>query len=488
MSDPQPCTPAWQQRVSFYHDGGLRGEAREQVEAHLRECTACQTLLASYDRIYRDLRAMPGFEGLLTVTKPGTRRGLGAAMRPTITNPGQSLTRFSRSPGRLGGGLLAILLIMAMALLLAARNDIVLIGPSGQPQSNASTAHTSTSLTTLPALRPDGAPCANVDASNIPPYIYTDSNGIIWQVVNCLNPTEMAGLPVSDFDVGPWSPDQSRMLAISPSLADRTTGKPTTLYAVTHTGIVSQIPLSLGTTSYSADEAVWTGANTLYVRSGAKVLQVNVASSVVTPMPITATHIVWRAGMLFYSVVQANATLELHRYNPLTAQDTALANLGAVEPGCVDLHCWGAPSWDVSADGLSAAYAFPSPSAPITGGVTVPAKIMLDTLQTGATKVLAGVSLVASRAELAFSPNGTRVAFATMVAATNVEQLVIASTDGTPALSSAQQGRLAWRSDSKLLIVMPLLPSASSNAIGMTVPGWHVVTLPAATTGYAWEA
>jgi hypothetical protein len=492
MTDATACNDAWRKRISAYHDGGVLGEERTAVEAHLQSCVTCQQIIAGYDQLYRDLRTMPGFEGLLTITKPGSRRGVGSTARPALTWPGKSLPDPNGAMRRsAGGGTLLLTLLVLMGLIFLVGRDTGVIGPSsnanltGPQQGVAPTAYPSP---TFAARTPGGTLCANMNANTLMTYSYADNHSNLWRVTDCDDPAQLRTLALTDFTLGAWSPDNSQQIIFSPALAHRsaTTRIQVAIMSIYKTSLqpIALTPTGI-TTPLSAQEAVWTGDATLLVLAQSRVVQVNLTTNTETWLGMTATHIAWRANALFYSTVaQGHATL--HRYDPATKADTSLLSLGAGQTTCATSACWNTIPWDVSSDGLSVVYQYPPPTTlPTSISGNAAATLVLEDLRTGDRTTLATLPITGTPLAIQIAPDGHRVAaYATNPGTT---PLLVVSSDGKTSLTFAVQGQIAWRPDGQALIVSPLAPSSTSAPMLINVDTDQTSSLPTLTADYLWQ-
>lgn len=491
MTSAPACNAAWRRRVSAYHDGGIIGAERAAVEAHIRACVACQTLLASYDRLYRNLRAMPGFEGVLTITRPGSRRGLGSTARPSLTYPGRSLTNLPARQRlrRAGSGSAIVTLLILLGLVFVVGRSNGFLGPETQPMATPVGRPIVALTPTFAAQSPNGTPCANQGAAAPQPYSYSDMQGTIWLVNGCGNPTKMATLPFTDFDVGAWSPDDSQVLVFTPSLAHQTASTPTRLYTVNLKGALRAITITPAGVAqpFTADDAVWVSTTSLIVRSQTRLVQVDLTANTVTPLTMTATQIAWRANMLFYSTVhQGRATL--HRYDPYTKIDTVVLQLGAGQSTCTTFRCWSTVPWAVTGDGLWVAYQYPPPNAvptSVSGGPT--AQLVMQNIPTGKRSVLATLPITSAPLQIAIAPNDVNVAAIGVDPAQANVGLILSSITGRTPITFPQYGHITWRADGQAMVVTPLLPSTSTAPLLVFMPDGTSVTLAPGTTNFAWQ-
>ena len=494
MTTASPCSDTWRRRVSAYQDGGVLGPERLSVEAHLHTCQVCQALIVDYDKLFRDLRSLPSFEGVLTITKPGSRRGFGATSRPSLTWPGKSLSGLSHRNGqRPSGGTIIVTLLLLMGLLFVFGHEYATIGPSAAPNTTtrSSTLHpTPVASPTFSALTPAGLPCANAGASAALPYAYADNTGAIWSVMRCADSVKQMTLPFTDFDIGAWSPDNTQLTILTPAAVHRTAGVRTHLYlALPASSSITEVNLiPTGTTTpLSADEAFWTSNTTLIVRAQTKVLQVNPTTHVVTALGFAATHIEWRADALFYSSVSQEQTT-LHRYDPITKQNTSLLALGAGQSTCTTSHCWTSAPWDVSQDGLTVAYQYPTALAiPTVTTGSVAATLVLQDFKTNTRTTLAPMPITSATETINISPNGHDVAVLATDPTQSTIPLIIASSDGKSSHTFEQQGACAWRPDDQALLVMPSFPTATNKAVLITLATDNVTSLPTLTADYVWK-
>jgi hypothetical protein len=491
LTSTPTCSAAWRRRVSAYHDGGLLGEERATVEAHIRSCATCQALLASYDHLYRDLRALPGFEGVLTITRPGSRRGLGATARPSLTYPGRSLPNLPARQrlSRAGGSSVIATLLVILGLIFIIGRENGFVGPETPPAPTAVGRPVAVLTPTFAPHFPNGAPCANQGATSPQPYSYSDTKGTIWLVNGCGNPTKMATLPFTDFDIGAWSPDDSQVLVFTPSLAHRSPNTPTRLYAVGQNGAVRQIAVTPPgvTTPYSADDAQWASTTSVIVRSQDRLVQVDMPAQTVTPLPMTATRIAWRANALYYSTVhQGRATLR--RYDPFTKSDTAVLQLGAGQAACTTFRCWDTIPWDVTTDGLWVAYQYPPPTAvPTSASGGSAAQLVLQNIATGKRIMLAQLPITSAPIQIAIAPSDVYVAAIGIDPAQTSVLMVLSSISGRTPITFPQYGHITWRADGQAMVVTPLLASPSVAPLLVFTPDGTTTTLAPGTTNFAWQ-
>ncbi len=486
MSERAACTPAWRRRVSAYHDGGLPSPERTLVEDHLRDCPDCQHLLRHYDGLYRNLRGMPGFEGLLTITKPGTRRGLGGSARPAFTWPGKN-TSSTAGPGRAGarhagGGPIIVTLLVLVALGFLVGRATNALGPQAQNTN----AFPPPETPTLAALTSDGVACANAGQTTAYPYLYSDKTGHVISVASCGATHTIATLP-TDVQFDALSPDNSQLLASAPALTARKAGERTRLYLLTlASGAWREVGLSTDgiQAPYSADEAEWQDATTIILRSGATVVTVDLTKQTVTPIAgITATHIAVRGTTLFYSTVQdGKATLHRRVQQPKLADDVVLS-LGAGAT-CATPTCWRTLPWDVSADGKLVAYPTPVPALPLTTTPTL-MKLVLQNVQNGTRATLGTVSLTTAPTAVSIAPDARYVAIIDEASGT-ANQLLLFSVAGRTVLSDVLAGWCVWRPDGSALVCMPFIASATDLPRLITVASGTASALAPLTTNYLW--
>lgn len=487
MTTSTPCSAAWRRRVAAYHDGGIVGTERNAVEAHIRACATCQELIRGYDQVYRALRAMPGFEGVLTITRPGTRRGLGSAQRPSFTYPGRSYAGpEGPHPMRTAGGgtmIITLLLVLGVIFLVGRNNGF--FGPSAQP---AATPQSATPLPTFAAVAPDGIICANQGATVPEPYAYVDALNSVWTVSSCNSPSKMAVLPSGNVDLGAWSPDDSAVLAFSPALPQRAATTITRLFIVGQNGSVEPVNLRLTPTSplLSADDAVWSNTMTVLVRSGTKVLQVDLPSQSVHQLPFTATQIEWRSNELFYSTVLGGHA-SLHRYDPVTGINTTLLSLGVGQDICVAWRCWTNAPWDVTTDGLWVAHQYPLPTTIPTTAQGTSASLVLQSINTGARRVVCSLPISSAPIAISVSPDNRFISAINEDASQTSVQLVVGNLIGRPVLTFPQSGRLVWRPDSGAVIIAPFGSAASAHPIEIFMPNGEGTSLQPETGNYDWK-
>jgi hypothetical protein len=492
MTSASECTESWRKRVSAYHDGGVLGEERAVVETHLRDCQPCQALLGSYDTLYRELRTMPGFEGVLTITKPGSRRGVGATAKPSLTWPGRSLTDLNSTNGHRprsgsGGSIIVTLLILLGLAFLVGREANVL-GPNAVlPQATSASLPIVPPKPTLAAFTPGGTACADRGTTISHIYSYNDAQGNIYQITGCLDPVKLATLPFTDYDLGAWKPDASGLLVFSPALAHRTPQTQTHLSVLAANGNLHAVNLTIGSTTYSADDAVWASTTTLIVRSQTKLLLADLSKPGASLLPMTATQIAWRANALYYSTVQKGHA-SLHRYVLTTKTDTTLLDLGAGQTACPTYTCWTNAPWDVSADGQWVAYQYPVvTTVPKNVGTSTHAELVLQALHSATRTNVAALPISGALTTIAIAPNNRYVAAMGMDAVQGGTELVLGTADGKAPALFAMHGRIAWRADSAVLIAMPLLPSASTAPALIDVAHGTASPLVPDTTGYSWQ-
>ncbi len=490
MTSASECTETWRKRVSAYHDGGVLGEERAAVEAHLRTCQPCQELLRSYDHLYRELRSLPGFEGVLTITKPGSRRGLGATAKPSLTWPGKSLNDLNghHPRGGAGGGTIVVTLLILLGLAFLIGREANVISPNAVvPQSTASVhLPIAPPAPTFGAVTPGGTACANRGASSKQTYAYGDAAGNIYQITDCADPVKLATLPFKDYDLGAWAPDASGLLVFTPARAHRTLQTRTQLAIVSPGSGVKPVNLP---GNYTADDAVWTSSKSLIVRSRTTVLLVNPATNNITVLPMSATQIAWRGNELYYSTVQQGRA-SLHQYDLSSKADTTLVDLGVGQTACTTYLCWTNEPWDVSNDGAWVAYQYPVAAAvPSSTNAGAPANLVMQDLQSS-THVRAQVmALPISGAliSLAIAPNDRSVAAVGMLSTQSGPQFMLGTLDGKVLAQVAVHGRMAWRPDSQALVVMPMLPSTASNPALIDAAHGTSSPLVPDTTGYSWQ-
>jgi hypothetical protein len=487
MTTPTPCSATWRRRVAAYHDGGLVSTERNAIEAHIRTCATCQALITSYDQVYRALRAMPGFEGVLTITRPGTRRGVGSSQRPSFTYPGRSYTgpegrRGMRSAG--GGAVVVTLLLVLAVVFLAGRNN-GFFGPSSQ--SVTSTNPTAVPAPTFGITVPGGAPCANQRATAQQPYVYTDVTKTVWEVVGCNQPTRLTTLPVADSELGAWSPDDSKVLAFAPALPQRTATTITHLYLLGYNQAPQLLDLRLSANgpALTADDAIWVNTTSLIVRSHTTVLHVDLTTNIVTALPFTATQIEWRANMLFYSTIQAGQAI-LYRYDPATKITTKMLSLGVGMDTCQVWTCWSNAAWDVSQDGLSVAHQSPLPKHVPTSQITNTGLVLQD-LGTGAESAAGSMPFSNAPIALHISPDSHFIAAINMDANATTISTVVDNFIGLQTLTFAQAGRLEWRPDSAALIIMPFSATSTTQPMEALVLADITTQLQTGTGNYDWQ-
>ncbi|MBA3826539.1 MAG: zf-HC2 domain-containing protein [Ktedonobacterales bacterium] len=488
MSDLAACTPAWRRRVSAYHDGGLPSPERSLVEDHLRDCLACQHVLASYDQIFRELRALPGFEGLLTITKPGTRRGMGGTMRPSFTWPGKNTSSNVgplRDNGRPTGGgpiILSLLVLLALAFLVGRTSDLIV------PQAQSMLTHTAPTPT-LAAFTANGVLCANVDQTTHATYLSSDNHGHIVSVADCGASHPIATVTPTDLQFEALSPDNAKLLVTSPALTTRKAGQRTHLYVLTlANGDWREVGLSPDGVQapYSADEVGWQNASTFILRSGTTVAQVDLVKHTVTPLGINATHIAVRGTTLFYSsVLGGRATLHRRVLGPPIVDDVVLA-LGAGTEACTTPTCWQTIPWDVSADGKLVAYPTPVPTQPLTATATN-ATLILQNLPANTHTTLGTLKLSTAPMAVSIAPTARFVAVIGQTA-TAPPQLLVFKADGSAVRSDVVYGRCAWRPDGSALVAMPFIPSTTEVPHLINVVTGSSLNLTPLTTNYLWES
>lgn len=484
----RPCTDAWRRRVSAYQDGGIVGEERQAVEAHLQTCAACQALVADYDQLFRDLRSLPSFEGLLTITRPGSRRGLGANSRPMLTWPGKSLPE-PKGPAarRPTGGTIIITMLLLLGLALLFGHGLNEIGPSTAVNPTNHTQSTPMPVPTLNAVTPQGLPCANAGATAPMPYTYLDAHATLWRVASCADPVKQLTLPFSDSSVGTWSPNNTQIVFIMPALTHRTVGTRTHLFVASPYGqTISEVKYAAtnATADMDAQAAIWLDDETLIIRTQTKVLEFKLSTHILANLGFSATQIEVRANLLFYSTVAQGQTT-LHRYDPATKQDTMLLALGAGQDLCVTSHCWGSAPWDVSLDGLSVAYQYPPtqnlPSVPVA------AQLVLQNLRTGTRTMLGSMPLSSATQAISISPDGHYVAtMGTDPTQTSIP-LTVVSSDGKTQHTFALQGTCAWRPDDQALVITPTTPTETAKAVLVNILTNKQTPLAAQIADYLWQ-
>jgi hypothetical protein len=481
MSAVTGCTTSWSRRVSDYHDGGLPQEDRAEVEEHIRGCVACQAQIASYDRFYRRLRSLPGFEGMLTITKPGTRRGRGAAQRSTFTWPGSTASGTGQRGGGLSNYIVTLFMVVLLALaVVAGHGALGRILPSGPPSLRgvATSGPTATPIPPLPALTPNGTTCANVGAQSPPTYVYLAKDNTVYFVTNCNNPIHLGSLPAGVMSLGGWSPDGKLIAAI---------GQPKgsthrMLYTLDGTsGAVHQMSIDSGSTGASAsvDAALWTSATTMIVSLQGSLSTVDIRTQTVTPMNVAqVTHMVWRGSLLYYSVV-TQGKVALHSRDLTAGTDIVVMTLDI----CGDVQgCPNSSAWDISADGMHVVYAT-TPSA------QNPAQVMYQWLNGGQSAVtLWTMPASVGISSVAFSPGGSKVAVAGASSQGQSSGLTVVSTSGGKLLSVDKVSAFTWRYDGQAIVYEQ---TAASGALTPHIAlldgsGQHEYTLPAGTLDYVW--
>jgi hypothetical protein len=489
MTTPTPCSAAWRRRVAAYHDGGVVGSERNAVETHIRECATCQEAVRSYDQTYRALRALPGFEGVLTITRPGTRRGLGSAQRPSLTYPGRNHAGndYPNSMRPAYGGSISVMvsLLLILGIIFLVGRDDGLFGPFAQPAP--ATAPVSTVAPTYGATVPGGKVCANQQANSFEPYIYTDASQTMWEVVGCNAPIRYTTLPAADADVGLWSPDDSDVMAFTPSLPQRTTSTITRLYILSYGHDPQLLDVRLKSTEplLTVDDAVWVNTTTIIVRSHRDVYQIDLTTLAITVLPFKATRIEWRNDAIFYSTI-ANGQATLRRYDPTTGSDTKVLSLGAGQDSCQTWRCWSNAPWDVSNDGLWVAHQYPLPQSIPTAQATT-TTLVLENLASSMREAAGTMPVSDAPIGLYISPDDHFIAASPLDATQTSMPTTIDNLLGLPQFTVAKTGRLVWRPDSGALIISPFGVASSSRAVEVFVDTNATIVLPAGTGNYDWQ-
>lgn len=476
------CTDSWRRRVSDYHDGGITGPDRAEIEAHIATCAICQSALASYDRVYRQMRSLPGFEGMLTVTKPGNRRGIGGSARPTFTWPGHSTVGSQRRAGGTGGSIaIALVLLVAIAVVLG-RGSVVFT-----PQSpNIAEVPTPTVIPTMAAKTANGLPCANDEAEYPQAYIYSDANGLIWQVQQCHAPVKVTALPFTDFRLGPVSPDGQNLTIITPAAHSVHAH----LYDFgVKSGKLRELSSVSGaaTLPTSVQDLAWSDNATMLVLAGGHVYSENVTTTTTTLLPISATKIAWRNQQLFYSVPN-QGQLVIHSFDPTSKADSVVFLFGPLSQSCPAGPACSSPTlpWDITPAGDTVV--FPA-TIPTAGGASSGSGsgLYAANLKSGNRTQIASLPVPEATVQhILFAPDGLHVAVQWPDTTPAGAHLKIASIDGGKVLDVPGNDAVAWRPDTNAIVVMPAAVSATNPAQLVLLDASHTLDLPPKTLNYLW--
>ncbi len=484
MPTSAACTTIWGRRISDYHDGGLSSTERAETEEHIRVCVQCQATLQAHDRLYRGLRATPGFEGMLTLTRPGTRRGMGAAQRPMFSWPGRTL---GAAPARRGGGLSTVVVVLVLAVIagsaIFAGHIVVSYGPSATRGASSVSAPSPTPTFTPPLgnLTPNGTACANAGTTYPASYAFANTAGSISIVTGCDNPIQLTRLSGGPWQIDGWSPDGSTLAVQSLqdgalAVIDRSSG------------VVRPVNLGGAVTSPArADEAVWASTGLLIVRSGQSLLEVDLVSRTVTPLNVSrVTHIEWRADALYYSVSATGATI-VHQRDVATNADAVVATLADNLGGCAATSqgCAVAPAWDVSPDGTFILYQ--APSLANAAQTLLQYSQVANGTPVSAPKTLLTLPYSGAPIALELSPNGTKLAIATPGDGAQAGSVMIFDIPGQTSVTLAGQVSFAWRYDSQALVIEPDAPTSGATPRLYDLVTKQSLQLPVGTASYFWQ-
>jgi hypothetical protein len=348
------CTESWRRRVSAYHDGGIVSDERTAIETHIHSCSSCQSLLTTYDKVYRGLRRLPGFEGPLTLTPPGSRKGLGAANRPMLTWPGRS---YANSPEGSQAARTALLNNIGIALavfgLLFA--SFVIINRDMSPSALVGSVPSPTPEPTIGVpleSTPNGTPCANTanESKGTQSYLFVDDKATIWHVDQCKDPVKVITLANSNFYMGQSSPD-NRYIPIVIAATEITNQSMTILDTIKN----EFHPLNLNSlgkdvSAISMEEMGWNGSSNLIIRANTNLYQINIETFSVVPLDVNdAFHLVSRTNGIFYSTLVKNRLL-IYRFDLAQKTKTEITTLPN-SVNCVNgspSSCPQSKAWDIS--------------------------------------------------------------------------------------------------------------------------------------------
>jgi|GEM_PF-3017237 len=478
------CTEAWHKRVSAYHDGGITIEEQSLVAAHLQSCDSCQRLLQEYEQLYRGLRATPGFEGILTLTKPGDRRGVGASMRPmhTYPNSGYMNGRRPQVPVFINRIITAGIVLAILAIIFIVH--IAQTGSVSLSEQSAKVADKNATLqptSLLGSQTPNGTACANAGSNNQQlTYLYARSGGEVMQVSGCSNPVSMGTILPSNFHLGSWSPNGQQLTVFTPDTLTATTIVQLAIWDKT-TRQIQQVPIYV-----SADDAVWASNSILIVQAHHMLEAFDINThNIVYISSSSVQQMVWRAGHLFYST-NDNGVTTLHSYDIATNNDTQLLQLPISRPTCSDLvfNCLDGAIWDITADGTRVVFTQPHQLTSTQLDVSVVRLADKTTLTT------VGLPYDTVPRRLWVSPDSQYVAIATESTSSRpvtVEVMALSDITTLEPIRVTALDSLVWRPDSQALVIEPLhqsptvVPQLLRLATGKTTP------LQLITSDYVWE-
>ena len=453
------CSESWRRRVADYHDGDISSAERSAVTAHLATCADCQTLLASYDHLYRRMRTMAGFDGSLTIApQAGIRSGRSGAARPLLTWPNRNSS--VQGSGKRRISLATVLLVVLGVAALLFSHASTSITPSSAPKPNNNANGVATTIPTFGPFTPRGQACVNVGATDAMPYVFRDATAL-WYGQGCGEPSILTHLKNPIARIGSWSPAGDRLLLFMSAA----TGASLTVFDRKSS---QQQPITATATLGSAiDDADWLDAQTLVARTHTSLLLLDLVTKTATPITAGAVGAFEvRGGQIFYTTL--NQTL--YRYDRVNHTSMAVFALSTADGG-------NGVAWDVAPNGAYVVYGQ-------TSGTST--KFLYKDIRGGDGVVAFTAAMPGSVTRIRFSPDSAHLAAIVaqpMIGAT----LVIGNFTNAPPLSLPSSGSFVWRPDSQYLIDTALVPTVIAPRLVAVATGIDT-PLRVQSADYLWQA